>query len=260
MLHVNIQRGSGVPLVKQIYDRIRGMILSGDLKAGERLPSTRETARDLGVSRNTAMEAYENLIAEGYLTGVPGSGIYVAEGAKFPMLPEVLADYRVTAYSSEKLAGGVIGFQSGTPALDLFPRGKWGKYFSRALRRGPGFGARLRLPAGKTGAAEYARFYLKKTRGVRCSPEQIIVTSGAKQGLTLVAKCLLRPGSEAWLEDPTNENVRRMFSYHTDRLIPIPVDREGIRPDLFPSSGKPALIFVTPSHQFSAGRNPVHPA
>jgi GntR family transcriptional regulator/MocR family aminotransferase len=90
-------------------------------------------------------------------------------------------------------------------------------------------------------------------RGINCRPEQIIVTTGTKQGLTLIAKCLLDPQKEAWIEDPTNENVRKIFSYHTSRITPIAVDQKGIRTDMFPSERSPALIFVTPSHQFPIG-------
>ncbi len=253
MLHLNIQKEPGSPIMKQIYQQIRYKILNGEIKAGEKLSSSREMSQSLNVSRNTVMSAYEMLIAEGYLATIPGSGFFVAQGAEFPESPSRVMDYRMTAFTSMQLKDGTIGFHSGTPALDLFPRSKWNKLASRAFNEAPVSALGYDDPQGRPELRNILASYLKKVRGIHCHPDQIIITTGAKQGLSLIAKCLLRSGSEVWVEEPFNSNVGKIFSYHTDHIVPIPVDYQGIRTELFPAGGCPALIFVTPSHQFPLG-------
>jgi GntR family transcriptional regulator/MocR family aminotransferase len=253
MMYLNIQKELGSPLIKQIYEQLRSMILNGELKADEKLSSTREMAKDLNVSRNTVMTAYDMLIAEGYITSVPGSGIFISQGAEFVKSPEKVIDYSVTAFSAQELAEDTIGFHSGTPALNLFPRNKWSKIASQTFKEAPDSAFGYDYPQGRLELRNTLTAYLKKTRGINCCPDQIIITTGAKQGLSLVAKCLLRSESEALIEDPSNENVKKVFSFHTDRITPIEVDNEGIRPELFPKDSSPALVFVTPSHQYPLG-------
>jgi GntR family transcriptional regulator / MocR family aminotransferase len=253
MLFLNIEKGKGHTLIKQIYEQLRNKILNGEFKAGEKLVSTRKMAQLLNVSRNTIMTAYDMLISEGYVTSVPGSGMFIAQGIEFIRSPEKLIDYSVTAFSSQKLAGDSINCHSGTPALDLFPRHKWNKIASQVFKEAPISAFGYDFPQGRPELRNVLSAYLKKSRGINCHPDQIMITTGAKQGLTLIAKCLLQQESEAWIEDPTNANVRKIFSYHTNHITPIPVDQEGIRPELFPQDRCPALIFVTPSHQFPMG-------
>ena len=252
-MYLNLQKEIGSSLIKQIYGQVRSMILNGELKADERLSSTREMARNLNVSRNTVITAYEMLIAEGYIKSVPGSGIYISQGAEFVKPPERIIDYSVTAFSAKELSEDIIGFHSGTPALDLFPRNKWSRIAGQVIKEAPDSAFGYDYPQGRPELRNTLAAYLKKTRGINCRPEQIIVTTGAKQGLSLVAKLLLQPGSEALIEDPSNENVKKIFSFHTDRITPIEADSEGIRTELFPQGRSPALVFVTPSHQFPLG-------
>lgn len=253
MLHVEINKELGSSLIRQIYQQVRDMILEGQLKAGDRLPSTREMAENLSVSRNTVLTAYDMLIAEGYIFGKPGSGVFVSPGAKYVKPAEEVMDYGFSAFSRENLEGDMICFHSGTPALELFPRSRWNRIYNRLFQEAPVSALGYDDPQGRPELRDTLASYLRKTRGINCHPDQIIITSGAKQGLTLVAKCLLSPESTVFIEDPSNDNVRRIFSYHTDRIIPIPVDSQGIDPGLFPPDTVPALIFVTPSHQFPMG-------
>ncbi|HBE77932.1 MAG TPA: PLP-dependent aminotransferase family protein [Firmicutes bacterium] len=253
MLHLDIQKEPGSPIMKQIYQQIRYKILNGEIKAGEKLSSSREMSQNLNVSRNTIMSAYEMLIAEGYLATIPGSGFFVAQGVEFPETPSGINDYQMTAFTARQLEEGTIGFHSGTPALDLFPRSKWNKIASQTFNEAPVSALGYDDPQGRPELRNILALYLKKVRGMHCHPDQIIITTGAKQGLSLVAKCLLKSGSEVWIEDPSNINVRKIFFYHTDHIVPIAVDYQGIRPELFPAGGSPELIFVTPSHQFPLG-------
>jgi len=253
MLYLNINREYGIPLIKQIYEQIRMMILNGILKAKEKLPSTRKMADILNISRNTVTEAYEMLISEGYLTSIPGSGIFISHGIDFIKTPEKVVDYSVTAYSSDKIADHTISFHSGTPALDLFPRSKWNKIARQTFNDAPVSAFGYDYPQGRPELRNILSGYLKKTRGIICHPEQIIITTGTKQALSLVAKCLIKQGSEVCVEDPTNINVRTICSYHTDFITPIPVDNEGIKPEFLPQDRCPVMMLVTPSHQFPLG-------
>jgi GntR family transcriptional regulator/MocR family aminotransferase len=163
MLYLNIQKEPGSFLMKQIYEQIRFRILKGELTAGQKLSSIREMSQVLNVSRNTIMEAYEMLMAEGYVTSVPGSGFFVAQGAEFSDAPSKISDYQMTAFASGKLEEGTIGFHSGTPALDFFPRSKWNKIASRTFNEAPVSALGYDDPQGRTELRDTLASYLKKT-------------------------------------------------------------------------------------------------
>lgn len=237
----------------QIYNQIRTKILNGHLKSGERLPSTRELSNELQVSRNTVLAAYEILISEGYVSSICGSGVYVNHGAQAFKQVTKISDRYITSYLAEELSEDIINFDSGIPALDLFPRSKWNKVTRQAFNEAPISALGYDYPQGRPELRHILADYLKKVRGIHCNSEQIIITSGTKQGLSLIAKCLLHKNSEVWIEDPSNCNVKQIFSYHTNHITPIAVDEEGIQISLFPANKKPDVIFVTPSHQFPMG-------
>lgn len=254
MLFIELDREHNRSFTKQIYKQLRKQILCGELKYGERFPSTRELSSELHVSRNTVLTAYDMLVSEGFANSIPGSGIYVSQSAaSLPLYATSVTDYSVASLSSDVVPQYAISFDSGIPALDLFPRSRWNRIVAHTFREAPVSALGYDDPQGRPELRGVLASYLKKTRGINCNPEQIIITTGAKQGLTLIAKCLLNQNSEVWLEDPSNANVRQIFSYHTNLITPIPVDHEGIQTDQFPQNKKPTLIFVTPSHQFPMG-------
>ncbi|QOX63079.1 PLP-dependent aminotransferase family protein [Anoxybacterium hadale] len=253
MLFIELDRTHERSFTKQIYIQIRKKIVSGLLKAGDRLPSTRELSKDLGVARNTVLTAYELLVSEEFLYSLPGAGFYVGPEISRVKQPVQIGDSIAASLSDMTLPNELINFDSGLPALDLFPRSKWNHAAAKALNEAPASVLGYDDPQGRPELREALSGYLKRTRGIECRPEQIIITSGTKQGLTLVAKSLLNDKSEVWIEDPTNENVKQIFLYHTNKIIPFSVDEHGITPYLFPRDRKPTLIFVTPSHQFPMG-------
>lgn len=253
MLFIELDRTHERTYAKQIYTQIRKKIVTGLLKAGDRLPSTRELSKDLGVARNTVLTAYELLASEEFLYSLPGAGFYVGPEITWAKQPMLIVNSTVASLTDMALPSDLINFDSGLPALDLFPRSKWNHAAAQALNEAPTSVLGYDDPQGRPELRAVLAGYLKRTRGIECGPEQIMITSGTKQGLTLVAKCLLNDQSEVWIEDPTNENVKQIFSYHTDKIIPFGVDEQGIDPHLFPSERKPTLIFVTPSHQFPMG-------
>lgn len=253
MLYLNIEKESKNSLTKQIYEQVRLKILNGDLKEGEKLASTRELSRILNISRNTVIMSYEMLISEGLVNSKTGSGLYVSPGAKYDRMPKQVLDYDMTAFSVKQLPKDSVNFHSGTPALDQFPFNKWLKAVSKAYREAPISALGYDYPTGRPEFRETLSIYLQKTRGISCHPDQILITTGSKQGLSLVAQCLLNPDKEAWIEDPSNINVRRIFQNYSKHIKPLSVDDKGIRTDLFPTQRTPALIFITPSHQFPMG-------
>lgn len=162
-------------------------------------------------------------------------------------------DIRYSSISNDVITKDVIDFDSGIPAIDLFPRGKWNRDITQAFNEAPISALGYDYPEGRLELRQTIVDYLKKARGIKCEPEQVIITTGAKQGISLIAKCLLDKNSKVWIEDPTNRNVVQIFSYHTRHITPVPVDEEGIQTALFPKNRAPSVIFVTPSHQFPMG-------
>ncbi|MGI6733668.1 MAG: PLP-dependent aminotransferase family protein [Anaerovoracaceae bacterium] len=253
MLYIDLDKTKKRSYAVQIYTKIREMILAGELPAGEPLPSSRDLSRELSVSRNTVLAAYDMLVSEGAVCSIAGSGYYVLSGVKNNPRRISTEDRQTASLSDMVISDDMINFDSGLPALDLFPRVKWNRTVSGAFLDAPVSALGYDDPQGRPEFRDVLCSYLKKTRGISCAPEQIIVTSGTKQGLSLTAKCLLDSESEVWIENPTNANVKQIFSYHTNKIIPFEVDAHGIRPEEFPSDGKPDLMFVTPSHQFPMG-------
>ncbi len=253
MIYLNFDKTKKRSYVTQIYSAMREKILLGELLAGEALPSSRELCQNLSVARNTVLSAYDMLVAEGVVYSVAGSGFYVSPSVHSTVKIVPIKNQQTASLTDLVITDDIINYDSGLPAISLFPRAKWNRAVSRVFLEAPISALGYDDPQGRPELREVLCDYLKKTRGIACSPQQIIITSGAKQGLSLVAKCLLSSKSEVWIEDPSNFNVKQIFSYHTDNIIPFEVDQQGIRPEQFPSEEKPDLIFVTPSHQFPMG-------
>jgi len=252
MLWVPVDRSSDISLYRQIYEQIRAHILNGHMKTGEKLPPTRILASNLGVSRNVVLEAYDQLRAECFIKSHQGASTYVAEGT-------FLEEFQVNQYSkpvspvTHPKEDHVIDFRSGIPLLSSFPRNTWERTARRAISYAPdsvfGYGSPEGLPELRSVLSRY----LVKTRGLRCQPDQIVITTGATQAFTLIARLLLFPETDVLIEDPVTYEIPNIFSPSGCSIVPVPVDEYGIRTDLLPSDKKPGIVFVTPSHQFPIG-------
>lgn len=253
MLYIRLDKENKRNISRQIYTQLREKILSGELRSGERLPSTREISKELLVSRNTVMTVFDMLSSDGLVCAKPGSGVYVGNIWKTQLSLPKVKEYTVPSLSEEIISPDMISFDSGIPALNLFPLKKWSRYVSRAFDYAPLSALGYDDPQGRPELRNVLADYLAKSRGIVCDSEQIIITSGAKQGISLIAKCLLNSRSKVIIEDPSNANVRQIFSYHTKNITPIPVDKFGIMTQSLPSDTKYDMIFVTPSHQFPMG-------
>ena len=253
MLWISVDRSSGKPLIRQVYEQIRMHILRGELQAGEHLPSSRELASDLHVSRIVIIEAYDQLLAEGYIESRLGSGTYVAQGTYLEEASEERPPHSHELIDSKKEMNHTINFRSGIPALDLFPRKIWAQLTRRVCTESSHAVFGYDNPEGRPELRAVLSRYLLKTRGVRCHLDQIVITSGAAQAFSLLARLLLSPGDEVIIEDPVTYDVQAIFSSPGTSLYPIPVDEHGMRTDLIPADKEPSFVFVTPSHQFPLG-------
>ena len=265
-----LDSNSGMPMYCQLYEVLRQAILEGRMRAGQRLPATRVLAKELGVSRNTVLLAFDYLWSEGYLSGKIGSGTYVTE-----TLPEMLlyADRspsrtkrhvrtrrnlskrgKVIAGISVGISSGVRPFQHGAPAVRDFPFDIWGRITARQLRTLPHDSFGYGNPAGYQPLREAIATYLRTARAVRCEVDQVIIVNGSQQALDLAARVLLDPGDLAWLEDPGYLGARKAFEGTGVKLVPIPVDEEWLSVEHGMARGKNArLVYVTPSHQYPLG-------
>jgi GntR family transcriptional regulator / MocR family aminotransferase len=263
---------SGQERWRWLYDQLRTAILDGRLKRGSKLPSTRNLAEQYDLSRGTVVSAFEQLRLEGYIRGVIGAGTYVATGSPDPLsiprkrqanpsLPSStasLSDHVQKIYVLGSVMPGSrsIGkaFRAYEPAIDLFPVDLWARIASRVLRKAP------RALYGQGDAAGYLPLrrviaeYVGGARGVRCGPQQIIVTSGAQQALDLIARLLIVPQDPVWMEDPGYPGALRAFRAAGAKIIPVPVDDQGLNiTEGYKTFRKARLVYVTPSCQFPLG-------
>lgn len=255
------------PLQLQIYESVRRAILGGVLTPGARLPSSRELADDLGVSRLTAVLAFEQLAAEGYITSrigagtfvnreLPDTGANVPVSARMPIAQHPQLSQRGTRLSQtprvvRKIAGPPRAFRIGTPALDRFPVALWNRLVSRHTRRVTvaqlDYGDAAGLPALREAIAAH----VSRARGTSCTADQIIVVAGAQQGLEMIARLLLDPGDVAWVEEPCYPGAWAALNAAGALIESVPVDEQGLAID--PQRGAARLIYTTPSHQFPLG-------
>jgi GntR family transcriptional regulator/MocR family aminotransferase len=277
-LAVTLDHKSASPLHRQLYDELRRAILARRLKPGERVPSTRALASSLKLSRATVTQSYEQLISEGYLQAVIGSGTTICaqlpdellRTAPVKTLKAAAQTKRAAAIKLSRYGASLdnslpleapepelpINFRSGRPALEEFPMRDWRRLLLRHCR------------AEKADSLDYTRDlrgepalrraiadYLARSRAVRCTPEQVIIVNGSQQAIDLITKVLIDRGDAVAVENPGYLGARRAFLAQGAKLLPIPVDENGIvveRLETKPASNV-RLIYVTPSHQFPTG-------
>jgi GntR family transcriptional regulator/MocR family aminotransferase len=265
---IPLERDAAAPLFRQLYLQMKEAILSGAVQPTVRLPATRELGRLLGVSRQTVLAAYEQLMAEGYLEGAVGKGTFVSASlpaaarrsaprdAAPPLVRPLSARGEAMASAMARVRhhdGPLRTFRMSMPGLDLFPFEVWRKLEARHWRR-------REVPLGYGGAAghpplrELLCAYLQASRGVRCMPEQIVITNGSQQALYLLAQLLLAPGEGVWLESPGYQGALAPFAVAGARICPVPVDAEGM--DVAYAAARypdARMAFATPSHQLPLG-------
>jgi GntR family transcriptional regulator / MocR family aminotransferase len=265
----SIDANSDEPLHRQLYNELRAAVLGGRLPTGCRLPASRELAQVTGLSRNTVLSAYDQLIAEGYIDSRAGSGTYVASslpdqvltGPVMEPFPEADRGTRRLSPRGERLlaspfrkwppgSAGPMLFRAGLPALDHFPMDTWRRLTDKRMRLASVKTLAYDDPQGYRPLREAISAHLAAARGARCSPDQIIVVSGSQQGIAMVCEVLVSEGDDVLFEDPGYFAARSVFETAGARLVPVPVDDDGFDVaagiHLCPTA---RLAYITPSHQ-----------
>jgi GntR family transcriptional regulator/MocR family aminotransferase len=267
MLLLDLRKTDG-PLYRRVYHALKAMIRDGRLAPAARLPSTRELAADLRISRNTVMLAYEQLLAEGYVVSRNRATTSVANALPAPRMPTVPRHKSahsppVSAYARRLIrllgapptgatrSGLRYDFRYGEPSIDEFPREIWRRLLAARARRPARDAFGYAHPAGYAPLREALAEYLKRARGVVCEADQIVITNGAQQGFDLAARVLLEPGDVAVVEEPHYPGVTIPFEAAGARLALTPVDGGGLQTHKLPSRAR--LAYVTPCHQFPTG-------
>jgi GntR family transcriptional regulator / MocR family aminotransferase len=273
---VRLDRTSTEPLHEQLYRQIRDELKSGRFSDGSsRLPSSRTLATDQKISRSTVRLALSKLHAEGYLRSKPGSGTFVAE-----LLPETFltADQqktyepiqrpfrisdRVRAIPDARVgnqfdlgatgAGPGVSLVASIPAVDEFPIAVWERLRAQVLAKKGVHLLRYASNRGDVDLRKAIAAYLCDFRAARCHPDQIVIAAGMQQAMLISAMAVLNPGEVAWVEDPCYQQTRRVLTLAGAKIVPKPLDSQGIVIARSRKEPLPRIIYVTPSHQFPLG-------
>ncbi|WP_448546645.1 MocR-like pyridoxine biosynthesis transcription factor PdxR [Thalassotalea fusca] len=236
-----------VPAYKQVYQRIHTAILQGILKPGEKIPSARVLSKEMGVARGTVEEGYAILKAEGYIESKGQAGTVVCKHL-LPPSPNKKTKISVLqpGFSPDIEAPNVLPFQLGIPALDNFPKQVWSRIVAKCARNlsreDLAYPSVYGLPSLRRTIAQY----LQLSRGVKCDPSQVFITSGYVNSINWISNALLKADARIAIEDPGYPLTRRVLQQKFSNIIPIPVDDEGI--NLATEVDADAVI-VTPTHQ-----------
>lgn len=270
---IAIDLASATPLARQVYEAWRRGILDRRFPGGARVPSSRALASELGISRSTVTQAYEQLIAEGYLVSRKGAGTFVTDALPDMSLQTPHAGKgdrkSITAIPLSQFGAtlqneipqypntrGWIDFSQWNPDIREFPFALWKQLLMKQLRNieATSSAAIFDYTAHAAGywplRCELAK-YLARARAVNCQPEQIVITNGSQQGLDLAARLLLNKGDKVAIENPCYLGARRVFESVGARLLPQPIDECGMSCPVFEEQLR--LVYVTPSHQFPLG-------
>jgi len=275
LLSLAVERHAAEPAYRQLYEQIRAAILAGRLSPGTRLPSSRGLAAELGVSRNTVLAAFDMLLQEGYTESGVGSGTRVSAVLPEALLtahdaPEARRSARVPKGDVEPLRISSLAenlapmrqrtrtdqraFRPGLPEMTEFPWNVWGRLAGRLWRHPPKAGVGGGALGGHAPLRDAIAAYVAAVRGVNCTGEQVMITSGAQQALDLIARLLLEPGDKVWMEDPGYAGMRGAFTAAGAEIVPLPVDHEGLDVAAGRIQAPDAkLAAVTPSHQYPTG-------
>ncbi len=271
---------ASAPANRLLYDCLRGAILDGTLPAATRLPPSRDLARELGLSRNTIVFAYDQLLAEGYVRSRVGSGTFVAEvfpdayttvAARTASVPPPGPGAVVNTANPTPMpplsqrARGLLGrisaapvqwgaFMPGVPDVTAFPHRRFAQILAQHARSGSPSLRSYATSGGHPALQRSLAHYLRQARSVNGEPGQILITEGIHQAIDLVTRLLADPGDAAWVEDPGYWGTRSILGMNGVEARALPVDVDGLQiPDGTPDDARLKLAFVTPSHQYPLG-------
>ena len=263
-----------IPMYRQLYEWFRQAILVGQLRPGQRVPSTRSLAADLKVSRIPVSSAYEQLHAEGYFETFVGAGTCVSrsipDDALRPTIGKMLGAARQVSNTkalrkvsrrvalmrvpAQTWSNKLVAFRVSLPALEHFPTRVWSHLLNRHSRKPTRQLMAYGDAKGYMPLREAIAEYLGAARAVRCEPSQILVTTGSQQGLQLSAQVLLDTNERVWVEEPGYPGVRQALMMAGAKLVPVPVDHEGLNvAEGIRRAPSAHAVYITPSHQYPLG-------
>jgi GntR family transcriptional regulator/MocR family aminotransferase len=265
----HLDKESKIPYNRQVYQLLRNAILEHVLPVNSKLPSSRELATELSISRNTVLYAYEQLLAEGYVEGRSGSGTFVTDTA--PNLPtlkrkqastvaELGEDGPKLSQRGQQLVNSAGAapqqwgaFVPGVPDVTQFPHRIWNRLQSKVWQNPTPSALTYAKGGGHAALREALTDHLKLSRAVDCVPEQVVITAGIHQSIDLCMRLLGDPKDLAWLEDPCYWGTRNLLHASGLNIRAIPVDAEGLCPSAEDFKAVPRFIFLSPSHQYPLG-------
>lgn len=268
---IAVQKNVSKSLYRQVYDAYRKAILDGNLRAGQRVPSTRVLASELGISRIPVLSAYAQLLAEGYFESRVGSGTIISKSLPHRAAPSqsvntrltnITATPRVLSKRCMALADrqdffarrGLGPFVASQVAFEHFPLQVWNSLVTRHSRGTQARSLDYGDPMGFRDLREAIATHLRAARGVRCDAQQIMIVSGSQQGLEISTRALLDPGDRVWMEEPGYAFARSVFSFSGCEIVPVNVDNEGLNVAAGVKKCADArAVLVTPSHQYPLG-------
>ncbi|TAL79089.1 MAG: PLP-dependent aminotransferase family protein [Burkholderiaceae bacterium] len=249
---LTVDPSKDVPIYRQIYIRLQSAIAEGLLKPGDRITSARVLAKELGLARGTVVAAYDLLASEGYTQSRGQAGTIVTPGLLLP-LPSTARPAPTTAnqYDDSNLySAKALPFQMGLPALDAFPRKTWTRLGARHLRAMQPADMDYPFPLGLYALRNAIAAYLQVARGISCTSHQVIITSGYHDTLQLVVRALLEPADRVWVEDPGYPTTSLLLSRMGIKLVPVPVDDDGLVVSRgLQTAADARMAVVTPAHQ-----------
>ncbi|MBD0369919.1 MAG: PLP-dependent aminotransferase family protein [Pyrinomonadaceae bacterium] len=266
---ISVDRGEPKPIYLQIYEAFRTRIVHRELRPGQPVPSTRQLARELRVSRFPVLNAYAQLLAEGYFESRIGAGTFIASS-----LPEESSRQKRKAavtsapgprsiaartstlprYEKPSWAKGLGPFQVGHPELEAFPLKTWAKLAARHFRNMRRSELQYGEAMGLEALREVLAVYLRTSRAVQCEADQIMIVSGSQQALDIATRVLLNAGAPVWVEEPGYWLVHHVLKAAGCQPVPVPVDDEGL--DVYAGiklNPEARAAFVAPSHQYPLG-------
>ena len=249
MFGFEINHQSDLSNVKQLENQIREAILSGRLEPGERLPPTRALAKDMQIARNTVLQAYDQLLAEGYLDAREGSGTYVANIGKLPIPNRMIYVPRKEQPENKD----VVDFDAGNPEVSSFPRTGWAKKLKEACLDADEDAFSYHYFSGHPRLKKAIRDYVYRLKGIQCEEDQIVIVSGTAGGMEVMAKLFRESTKRIAIEDPCIHFVKNIFIDHKFELCPVKVDGQGMDINSLNDLNDIGLIYVVPSHQYPIG-------
>jgi len=268
---IAVDRTAAAPLYRQVYDAYRTAIVEGRLRAGERVPSTRALAIELNISRIPILEAYAQLLAEGYFESRVGACTVVSRALPDQVItpqarvskptrishrprPLSVRSSKVLLVETGPWGRGWGAFGVSQVAYEHFPFLIWNSLVARHCRNIQAESLDYGNPLGSRELREAVATYLRTARAVRCEAEQIMIVSGSQQALEITTCVLLDPGSRVWMEEPGYRFARSVFASNSCLIVPVPVDGKGLNVAAgIERCPKARVVLVSPSHQYPLG-------